>query len=168
MIVLGVGQDKHIMMKVSVHLMMVAQMLRFIKREEVVQDLEHCRYPRSGGILNTMDGDHWAVLRPLVNDIQVPTEEHAEQPEVDAGQTGDSQVYEKAASSPSLPMSPVSPRVMPSKDPKQAEDVGALLMRSKTIVCEDSVSSHSLPMCPATPTTGKGQSLQGTPKRSSR
>ena len=40
---------------------------------------------------------------------------------------------------------------MPSKDSKQAEDVGPLLSRSMTIVCEDSVSSHSLPMCPVSP-----------------
>ena len=69
MILLGVGKDKQIIMKVDVHLMMVVQMLRFIKREEVVQDREHCRCPRSGGIRNTMNGDHWAVLRPLVNDV---------------------------------------------------------------------------------------------------
>ena len=77
MILLGVGNDKQIIMKVSVHMMMVAKMLRFIERAEVVQDLEHCRYPRSGGNRNTMNGDHWAVLRPLVNAIQVPAEEHA-------------------------------------------------------------------------------------------
>ena len=43
----------------------------------------------------------------------------------------------------------MSPRAMPSKDPKQAEDGGALLMRSMTIVCEDSVRSH--PMCQVSP-----------------
>ena len=91
-ILLSIGKDVQIIMKVNVHLTMVAQLLRFIKREEVVQDLEHCRYPRSGGIRNTMNGDHWAVLRPLVNNIQVPTEEHAEQPEVHAGQTGKSHI----------------------------------------------------------------------------
>ena len=74
MILLGVGKDKQIIMKVSVHMMMLATMLRFVTREEVVQDLEHCRYPRSGGIRNTMNGDHWAVLCPLLNAIQVPAE----------------------------------------------------------------------------------------------
>ena len=57
-------------------------------------------------------------------------------------------------------MSPVSPRVMPSKDSKQAEDVGALLMRSRTIVREDFVSSHSLPMSPVSP--------RGMPSRDSK
>ena len=145
MILLGFGKDKHIITKVCVHMMSVAKMLRFIKREEFVQDLEHCKYPRSGEIRNTMNGDQRAVLRPVVNAIQAPAEEHTQQPEVDAGYSqpevdaGHAQQPEESASSPSLSMSPVSPRIKTSKHAKQAENVGDLLMRSMTMVCEDSV-----------------------------
>ena len=105
-ILLGTGNDWTIIMKVGVHLLKAAEMLRFIKREEVIQDLKHCRIPRSGGIRNTMTGDHWAVLRPLINAIQVPAEVPAEQTGVPAEWTGESQVYEESVSSSRLQMSP--------------------------------------------------------------
>ena len=63
------------MMKVGVHLMRVAGMLRLIKREEVRQDVKDCKFPRSRQMRDKMTGDHWAVLRPLINAIEVPAEQ---------------------------------------------------------------------------------------------
>ena len=62
------------MMKIGVHSMKVASMLRFMKRQEVRQDVKDCRFPKSGGIHNTMIGDHWAALRLLINAIEAPAE----------------------------------------------------------------------------------------------
>ena len=83
-ILLRIRKHKMIIMTVCVHLMKVPEMLRFIQREEVIQDLKHCRFPRSGGIHNTMTGDRWAVLRHLINAIQVPAEVPAEPTEAHA------------------------------------------------------------------------------------
>ena len=47
-------------------------------------------------------------------------------------------------------MSPMSPRVMPSKDSKVAEDFGALLMRSRTIIFEFGIDTYSIAEASAT------------------
>ena len=59
-------------------------------------------------------------------------------------------VYEDSVSSSTLPMSPMNPRVIPSKDSKLAEDVGALLMRSRTIIFEFGIDSDSIAEASAT------------------
>ena len=77
-ILLGSGKDTMTIMKIGVHLTKVAEMLRCMKREEVIQDVKHCRFPKPGGIRNTMTGDHWALVRHLVNAVKSPAEVPAE------------------------------------------------------------------------------------------
>ena len=54
--------------------MRVADMLRFMNMEEVVQDNSKARSPRSGKLIHTLTGDHWTVVRPLMGAIEVTAE----------------------------------------------------------------------------------------------
>ena len=166
-ILLGSGKDKMTRMKIGVHLMKVTDKLRFIKREEVMQDVKHCRFPKSGGIRNTMTGDHWAVLRHLINATEAPAEVPAEQTEVPGKQTEYSQVDGESVSSPMCPMSPpMNPRlltilkswicngtcadacpmvsiVLTSPDSKSALDLNALLVRMGSIQSDYGTDTES-------------------------
>ena len=71
-IVLDSNNDTQIIMKIGVHLMRVPEMRIFMEREGAIQDVQDCRFPRSGQMRHTMTGDHWAVLRPLMDAIEVP------------------------------------------------------------------------------------------------
>ena len=129
--------------------------------------MKHRRFPRSGGICNTMTRDHWAVLRPLINAIKVPAEVPAEQTEVPAEQTEISQVDEESVSSPMCPMSPpmnprlltnlknlichgtcadacpMSPGMLASPDTESALDSNALLVRMGSIQSDDGTDTDS-------------------------
>ena len=94
-VLLGSCNDKNIIMNIGVHLMSVAEMVRCMKREKVRQDLKDCSFPTLGTMRNTMTGDHLAVLRLLINAVEVPAEQSEYSPtpraEVSAERSEDSQ-----------------------------------------------------------------------------
>ena len=111
-ILCGSSKDTRIIMKIGTHLMIVAELLRFIKREEVVQENSGVGFPRSGKLHNTMTGDHWTVLRPLMDAIEVPAEpaEHSPRAELPAADSLESSNESQIESQSVCPVNPTPMR----------------------------------------------------------
>ena len=73
----------HIIMKIGIHLVRIAEILRLLEWEEMVQENAKTKFPRSGKLRHTTTGVHWTVLRLLMDAIEVPAAPAEDSPRAD-------------------------------------------------------------------------------------